>query len=307
MMTEPHFDHIPVLLTDVLTGLNPSQGLTYVDATLGGAGHASALLAQCPQITLIGCDRDPQAIAAAKTRLPNTVKLLHTPFSGLVQHLPPGSITGGILLDLGVSSPQLDQADRGFSFRQNGPLDMRMSQTGPTAADLLMTASEGQLTEWFKQFGEERLAKPIAQAIKQSTTPFTTTAQLAQLVGQQYARFGIYEKHHHPATRVFQALRIAVNAELTELQKVLNDLPLLLAPGARVAIISFHSLEDRMVKQWMVQQAAKCVCPPRLPVCQCGKQPTLRFISRKPVVASAEAQAQNPRARSAKLRLAEWL
>jgi 16S rRNA (cytosine1402-N4)-methyltransferase len=300
------FNHQPVLLTEVLQALNPQPGKTYVDGTLGGAGHAAALLAQQPQASLIGFDRDAMALAVAKDRLPASARLIQAPFAKLACYLSPLSITGGILLDLGVSSPQLDQADRGFSFMHNAPLDMRMDQASdsPTAAELLTTATETQLADWFKQYGEERLAKPIARAIKANLPTYTHA--LAELCRQSYRHFRIKEQQH-PATRVFQALRIAVNGELDQLQGVLNQLPGLLAPGARVAIISFHSLEDRIVKQWMVQQAATCVCPPRLPVCQCGKVPTLRVLTKKPIMATTAETTQNPRARSAKLRVAEWI
>jgi 16S rRNA (cytosine1402-N4)-methyltransferase len=300
------FIHQPVLLTEVLQALNPQPGKTYVDGTLGGAGHAMALLTKEPLAQLIGFDRDAMALAAAKECLPETIRLIQAPFAELACYLAPLFITGGILLDLGVSSPQLDQADRGFSFMHNAPLDMRMDQTSdsPTAAELLTTATETQLADWFKQYGEERLAKPIARAIKANLP--THTHALAELCRQTYRHFRIKEQQH-PATRVFQALRIAVNGELDQLQGVLNQLPGLLAPGARVAIISFHSLEDRIVKQWMVQQAATCVCPPRLPVCQCGKVPTLRVLTKKPIMATTAETTQNPRARSAKLRVAEWI
>jgi 16S rRNA (cytosine1402-N4)-methyltransferase len=303
------FEHTPVLLQEVIAALNPQPGLCYVDGTLGGAGHACAVLACQSQAQLVGFDRDPQALAFAQQRLSpyhGATRLVHAPFADMAQHLSPGSITGGILLDLGVSSPQLDQAERGFSFMKPGPLDMRMNPTqGQTAADFLATASEAQLVDWFKQYGEERLAKPIARAILQSPQPVSTTTQLADICRKLYSSFRIKEAQH-PATRVFQALRIAVNSELDQLQQTLAQLPLLLAPGARVAIISFHSLEDRLVKQWMVQQAARCVCPPRMPICQCGKTPTLKLISRKPILAQPEEVANNPRARSAKLRVGEW-
>ena len=302
------FYHNPVLLHEVLEALNLQPDLCYVDGTLGGAGHASALLAAQPRCQLVGFDRDPQALAFAQQRLqPHGVRLIHAPFAEMAEHLPPQHITGGVLLDLGVSSPQLDQADRGFSFMQPGPLDMRMDPTqGPTAADLLASATEAQLVDWFKQYGEERLAKPIARAIAQSPDPIVTTTQLADICRRLYGSFRIKEAQN-PATRVFQALRIVVNGELDQLQQALAQLPSLLAPGARVAIISFHSLEDRIVKQWMVQQAARCVCPPRMPICQCGKTPALRIVSRKPIMAQPDEVTQNPRARSAKLRVAEWL
>jgi 16S rRNA (cytosine1402-N4)-methyltransferase len=301
------FSHIPVLRDETLQGLALTPGRVYIDATLGGAGHALAMLAAQPGIQLLGFDQDPTALAVARQRLPETVTLIQAPFSTMAHHVPPASVTGGVLLDIGVSSPQLDDATRGFSFRQNAPLDMRMSQQGRTAAEWLASATEAELTACFKTYGEERLAKPIAQAIIASPVPMTHTVQLAGLISDMYRRFGLKKEDQHPATRVFQALRIQVNNELGELQAALDSLPTLLAPGARIAVITFHSLEDRMVKDWMRYQAAACVCPPRMPVCRCGKRVSLRLICKKPITASAEEIAANPRSRSAKLRVAEWL
>jgi 16S rRNA (cytosine1402-N4)-methyltransferase len=305
------FDHQPVLLAAVLSALDLKPTHLYVDGTLGGAGHSLAMLKQCPTLNLIGLDRDPLAVSIARERLQNAgyahnTQVINARFAELGAHVAPGSVTGGVLLDIGVSSPQLDDPARGFSFRYDSPLDMRMNPTkGQTAADYIAQADEAKLVNCFKTYGEERLARPIAQAILSAPHLPVTTTELANVVSQVYRRYRIKEQQH-PATRVFQALRIAINGELDELTTVLAAMPTVLAPGARLAVITFHSLEDRIVKQWMAHQVAKCVCPPRLPICQCGKQVTGQLITRKPIIATPEEIATNPRSRSAKLRVLAW-
>ena len=304
--------HIPVLLNEVLTVLNPQPGETFVDATLGAGGHADALLQRLqPNGQLFGIDQDPTALALASERLANfgpAFQPVQGNFSQLVDLLPQKAkpITGGILADIGVSSMQLDQGSRGFSFSKEALLDMRMSPLNPlTAAEIINTYSEARLVQIFSEYGEEHLSKTLARRLAQArlNTPFETTTQLSGFIAEEYKRHGKHEKIH-PATRVFQALRIEVNDELGHLQRFLESLPQLLAPGARVAVISFHSLEDRLVKQFFQQESRDCICPPRLPVCQCGHQATFKMIKGKPLQATSEEIRQNPRSRSAKLRAA---
>ncbi|MCZ6626706.1 MAG: 16S rRNA (cytosine(1402)-N(4))-methyltransferase RsmH [SAR324 cluster bacterium] len=303
------FKHTPVLLEEVLH-LAPAQCRLVADVTLGGGGHARALLDRYPESELFGCDRDPAAVAAAGQALApcaNRILLKQIPFSALHRYLLMESVDF-MLGDLGVSSPQLESAGRGFSFTQDGPLDMRMDPlSGGTGAEQLVnTASEERLQEIFFRFGEERFGTRIAKAITAARheSPITTTGELAALVaGAVPARF--HRKGHHPATKVFQALRIAVNDELGELEQLLEHALHLLRPGGRIALISFHSLEDRMVKTAFNRWEKPCTCPPKLPKCVCGKTSAGMRLSRKPVTAgAAEAQA-NPRSRSAKLRAFE--
>jgi 16S rRNA (cytosine1402-N4)-methyltransferase len=316
--TEPsgpdeRFDHRPVLLTEVLSYLEPRPGGLYVDATLGGGGHAEAVLeASAPDGRLIGIDRDPMALRAAGRRLARfgeRVRLVHGRFSqlsALLAELGAGPVDG-VLADLGVSSPQLDRAERGFSFSQEGPLDMRMDPSAPlTAADLVNQAPLEELIRIFRDYGEERHAPRLARAIDHDrrTKPFTTTRQLASLIERVMPRSGGRDRIH-PATRVFQALRIAVNDELGELETGLEAAFSVLKPGGRMVIISFHSLEDRRVKQFFRDRAADCVCPPELPICRCSKVSEMRILTRKPVEAGPGEAAANPRARSARLRAAE--
>jgi 16S rRNA (cytosine1402-N4)-methyltransferase len=329
--------HTPFLLQEVLEALNLKPGLTYVDATLGLGGHALAISQQLhllakqsatpPKTTLLGIDQDAQAIAIANQHLSpknnQTPSAIHFQswqgnYSQLKQALQETQIpliTGGILLDLGVSSLQLDEATRGFSFLRQGPLDMRMSAESDqeTAQTLINTWPEKDLAHCFYTYGEERFSHQIAKAIcsDRQQTPFTNTTQLAQLIERIYKsqqrHKGIKKEDKHPATRVFQALRIAVNNELTHLEKTLEQLPETLAPQAIVAIITFHSLEDRLVKQWFKQACASCLCPPRWPICQCNQTPTFQPIYKKPLTASPQETNQNPRARSAKLRIYQRL
>lgn len=301
-----------MLLEEVLDALAPRPGRCYVDATLGAGGHAEAILERsAPDGILFGVDQDPQALELAKKRLAgfqNRFQALQGNFSELSSLLPASAqpITGGILADIGVSSMQLDQAERGFSFSKTAPLDMRMSpKTVLTAQEIVNTYDEVQLVRIFSEYGEEHLSKTLAREIVQhrNTHPFKTTTDLSEFIAQIYRDRGKHEKIH-PATRVFQALRIEVNDELGHLQRFLDSLPALLAPGARIAIISFHSLEDRIIKQYFQAESKDCICPPRLPVCQCGHQAAFKLLTRKPVEASTEEIKRNPRSRSAKLRAA---
>jgi 16S rRNA (cytosine1402-N4)-methyltransferase len=309
-MATPSFQHQPVLLEAVLTWQNPQPGEVELDGTLGGAGHAAEMLARVlPDGFLYGIDQDPQALEAASARLgavSDRFRLFRSNFSAMdTLGLPP---LDAILLDIGVSSPQLDQADRGFSFQRSGPLDMRMDPDNPTtAATLVNEESEAELARIFHEYGEERFSRKVAKAIVTRRTesgPFTDTLEFADFVKRLIPRdpSGI-----HGATRVFQGLRIAVNDELGVLERALPKAISLLKPGGRLGVISFHSLEDRMVKQYFRQEAKGCICPPRQPVCTCGIQPRVEVLTSKPVVATDEEQRCNPRARSAKLRVARRL
>jgi 16S rRNA (cytosine1402-N4)-methyltransferase len=306
------YGHVSVLLPEVLAALSPSAGKIYVDATLGAGGHAEAILRQLqPDGVLYGIDQDPLALEIAGERLRplgEQFRPITANFSQLSEKLPNAAkpITGGVLADLGVSSMQLDRGERGFSFSKEAPLDMRMSPDGEiTAADVVNTYAESELVRIFSEYGEEHLSKTVAREIitHRQRQPFETTMQLSQLISNLYGSRGKVSKIH-PATRVFQALRIEVNDELGHLQRFLDSLPELLAPGARIAIISFHSLEDRIVKQFLQRQTKECVCPPRLPICQCNHRASLKLLSGKPMTASDEEIRRNPRSRSAKLRAA---
>lgn len=305
------FEHTPVLLTEVVEGLALKPGACWVDGTLGGAGHALALLEQtAPHGRLIGIDADPAALAAAEARLraalgdsyEQRVTLVHGHFDQLEEIAARLQIAAldGVLFDLGVSSHQLDTPDRGFSFLNDGPLDMRLDPTqGETAADLLAYSDERTIADLIFQYGEERASRRIARAIveQRRSKPLTTTAELAELVTRA---MGGRRGQIHPATRTFQALRIAVNQELRRIERVLPQAVSLLRPGGRLGVISFHSLEDRIVKQFMRAESgyAGGDNPASGPV-------RLEIITRKPLVASDQEQRQNPRSRSAKLRIAE--
>jgi 16S rRNA (cytosine1402-N4)-methyltransferase len=304
----PAFRHEPVLLEEVLA-LVPPQARLLVDATVGGAGHAAALLERFPAAELFACDRDPEAVAAARERLAPfgpRVLVKQLAFSDLPHHVLLGSVDF-LLADLGMSSHQLEQGARGFSFTSDGPLDMRMDPAaGEPAAELVNHARPEALRELLQRFGEERFAPRIVQAIvaARAEAPIETTKQLARIVASAVpAKF--QRRGFHPATRVFQALRIAVNDELGELERLLALAPALLAPGGRLAVISFHSLEDRRVKDTFRAWEQPCTCPPSMPACVCGKVPLGRRLTRKPVVASGPEEARNPRSRSAKLRAFE--
>ncbi len=301
--------HVPVLLQEVLHYLQPRPGGTYIDATVGGGGHAEAILqASAPDGRLLGLDADPAALGRSHRRLhrfEHRVVLVHANFDQLqlIAEREGFVPADGVLMDLGVSSDQLEAADRGFSFLKPGPLDMRMDPSLPlTAADLVNTLSEEELAQLIRTYGEEPRARRIARAIVQAR-PIHTTTELAEVIARAVPRRP--GQRLHPATRTFQALRIVVNDELGALERALPQALDVLRPGGRLVVIAFHSLEDRIVKQFFRQEARDCICPPRQPVCTCGHKARVRILTRKPVVPSeAEIQA-NPRSRSAKLRAVE--
>jgi 16S rRNA (cytosine1402-N4)-methyltransferase len=309
------FSHITVLYDEVIRLLEPRPGGVYVDGTLGGGGHAFGILqASSPDGILLGFDRDADALAAASRRLSGfgkRVRLFHENFTRLAEtlaHVGFGSVDG-MVLDLGVSSHQLDTGERGFSFQQDAPLDMRMdTASGRTAADLVNALPEQDLERIIRDFGEERWARRIAAVIvaERETAPILTTSQLAGLVKRSIPR-AKWEARLHPATRTFQAIRIAVNEELDNLEAGLRTSVASLAVGGRLAVISFHSLEDRIVKNTFNELAKGCVCLKNIPRCVCGKVPVVRKLTGKPVVARQEEVAENPRSRSAKLRAIEKL
>ena len=316
-------EHIPVLLEEVLKFLQPRAGGHYVDGTLGGGGHAEAILEQsAPGGKVLGIDSDAQALARVERRLDRAVEdgrlvLVHGNFAELARIVDEAgfvSSVDGLLLDLGFSSYQMDDPERGLSFSVDGPLDMRLDQSQElTAADLINSASEQELADIFWRYGEETRSRQIAWRIlrERASGTITRTSQLARLaeMGVPY-RPGMI----HPATRVFQALRIAVNSELERLEEALPQIVEVLrkgkkdktgGDGGRMVIISFHSLEDRLVKVFMRREAMDCICPPGIPVCVCNHKATLRVLTPKPVTPTKQEVLDNPRARSAKLRAAE--
>jgi len=305
--------HRPVMLEAVVASLGCRNGGIWVDGTLGGAGHAEAILeSTAPDGRLIGIDADADALEAARRRLDPFGErkiLVRGNFADMEEILTSLNIAkvDGVLLDLGVSSHQLDTASRGFSFALEGPLDMRMDQErGPSAFDLIKTLPEGDIERILRQYGEERMAGRIARTIvaQRALGPIRTTADLAAAVLKAMPRSASRQKIH-PATRTFQALRIAVNGELENLRKALTSGTERLRTGGRFSVISFHSLEDRVVKAFFRDGEKGCLCPPTLPVCACGRRPTLRVLTKKPVTPTEAEVADNPRARSAKLRSAE--
>lgn len=309
------FRHVSVLPGEVLELLAPRPGGLYLDGTVGGGGHARLILeASSPDGRLIGFDRDPAALAAAATLLApfgERVTLCRGSFAGLDEQLASLDIrqVDGILFDLGVSSHQLDTPERGFSFREDGPLDMRMDPAQPTsAADLLAGADAEELKRIFREYGEERWAGRIAREIVRvrGEAPLVTTRQLAELVCRAVPG-GYVPQRIHPATRVFQALRIAVNGELDALAAGLAAAMRTLRPGGRLAVISFHSLEDRLVKQRFREAANPCSCPPRLPVCVCGRRAEVKVLTPRGVRPAEAEIIANPRSRSAVLRAVEKL
>ena len=305
------FRHTPVLLNETIALLKDATGTRFVDGTLGGAGHASALLTARPDASLLGIDRDEEAVEAATARLAEfdgRATIRHGNYSDMrrfAAELGWESVDGGILLDLGVSSHQLDEASRGFSFRFDAPLDMRMDRSSSlTAAKILNEYTEKQLADLLYEYGEERKSRQIARAVveRRVQRPWATTGEFAELLERIVGR-----AHQHglpPATRSFQALRIAVNDELGALERGLQEALHLAAPGARLAVITFHSLEDRLVKHFFQHEAAACICPPGLPICTCGKVQTVRILTRKPIRPTDEECHANPRAACAKLRAA---
>ena len=310
------FSHKPVLFAETMQSLALSDGGVYVDGTLGGGGHSEGILmATGPTGRVIGIDQDDEALAAAGARLAvygERFVACKSNFAEMADVLAGLQVDGvdGVLLDIGVSSHQLDDAGRGFSYRQDGPLDMRMNQScGRTAADLLATASAEELADIIYRYGEERFSRRIAARIvaKREEQPITGTLQLADIVRSAIPAAKRRHEEQHPAKRTFQALRIAVNDELGVLERGLRAAFAALRPGGRLSVITFHSLEDRIVKEYFVSLARGCDCPPEFPICVCGKKPQARIINRKPVTASAAELEENPRARSAKLRTVEKL
>ena len=308
------FHHVSVLLEECIQGLSIKPEGIYVDGTLGGAGHSSRIAAKLTTGRLIGIDRDPVALKAASKRLEpyaDRVTLVHSNFCEMDSALKGMGIEGvdGILLDLGVSSPQLDDGARGFSYMADAPLDMRMNNEDVLSADTVVnTWSQEELKKILYEYGEERYAPQIAAAIcrRREAAPIRTTLELVDVIRSAMPPAALREKQH-PAKRSFQAIRIAVNDELGSVAKAMEAAIPLLNKGGRLAVITFHSLEDRIVKNAMASAAKGCTCPPNFPVCVCGKKPLVKLVSRKPIVSGEAELNANPRARSAKLRICEKL
>ena len=306
--------HRPVLLRECLEGLAIRPEGTYLDGTLGRGGHAREIAARLTTGRLLCIDRDQAALDAARERLAGVwdrVTLIHGNFGDLAQLLDSRGLTGldGMLFDLGVSSPQLDGRDRGFSYRLDAPLDMRMDRSEAlTAYAVVNQWPQEELKRILRQYGEERYAPQIAAAIVKSRAlrPIGTTLELVEVIREAMPARALREKQH-PAKRSFQAIRIAVNAELGAVDRMLRAAAPRLAPGGRLCVISFHSLEDRLVKNGLAEFARGCTCPPDFPACVCGKKPAVKLVSRKPILPTEQEIAENPRARSAKLRVAEKL
>ncbi|WP_294474703.1 16S rRNA (cytosine(1402)-N(4))-methyltransferase RsmH [uncultured Intestinimonas sp.] len=306
--------HRPVLLRECLEGLAIRPEGTYLDGTLGRGGHAREIAARLTTGRLLCIDRDQAALDAARERLAGVwdrVTLIHGNFGDLAQLLDSRGLTGldGMLFDLGVSSPQLDGRDRGFSYRLDAPLDMRMDRSEAlTAYAVVNQWPQEELKRILRQYGEERYAPQIAAAIVKSRAlrPIGTTLELVEVIRGAMPARALREKQH-PAKRSFQAIRIAVNDELGAVDRMLRAAAPRLAPGGRLCVISFHSLEDRLVKNGLAEFTRGCTCPPDFPVCVCGKKPAVKLVSRKPILPTEQEIAENPRARSAKLRVAEKL
>jgi 16S rRNA (cytosine1402-N4)-methyltransferase len=305
--------HDPVLLQAVLEYLQPNRSDgTLVDATVGLGGHAEALLERYRGVRLIGVDRDPAALERSKERLRRfgdrvtLVRGRHESLIDILKQLQVATISG-LVADLGVSSMQLDEASRGFSFRMDGPLDMRMGDEPRSAADLVSALDERDLAAILREYGEEPMARRIARGIVEARkeAPIATTAQLAEIVRKVKGRGR--SRDIDPATLTFQALRIATNEELVGLDRFIDDAVSILEQGARLAVISFHSLEDRIVKRAFRRGEGECVCPPGMPICGCGAVALVRVLTGRPVTASEKEEQRNPRSRSAKLRVAERL
>lgn len=305
------FHHRPVLLQESLTALAIRSDGTYVDCTVGGGGHAYEIALRLgPAGRLIGFDQDESALAAAGERLApfgERVQLVRTNFAqiaAVIERLDLGPVSG-VLMDIGVSSHQLDEGERGFSFHQDAPLDMRMDQSSPlTAAELVNTYRETDIARVLWEYGEEKWSKRIAQFIarQREKAPLQSTGDLVEVIKAAIPA-GARREGGHPARRSFQAIRIAVNDELGVLERGLDGALSVLEPGGRLAVITFHSLEDRIVKQRFASWVNPCICPPQLPVCACGRKPTAEHVSRKPITATAAEVESNPRSRSAKLRV----
>ena len=306
------YTHKPVLLDACIQALNIRPDGVYVDGTLGRAGHSLEIARRLTTGRLICIDRDQAAIDAAKVRLApylDRVTLVHSNFSELKEVLSAAGVSGadGMLFDLGVSSPQLDDASRGFSYMQDAPLDMRMDTAAPlTAYEVVNTWPQEELRRILYEYGEERYAPAIAKAIVRAreTAPVKTTLELVEIIKGAMPPAALREKQH-PAKRSFQAIRIAVNDELGAVRQGMEAAIDHLKPGGRLAVITFHSLEDRIVKNVFQDAAKGCTCPPSFPVCVCGRKPKIRILTKKPIIATREEVEENPRSRSAKLRVAE--
>lgn len=300
--------HEPVLYREIIHALQPISNGLYVDGTLGAGGHAFGILeASSPEGRLLGLDLDPTALSLAQERLEpfgDRAILIQDSYLALERHLNNlnWDAIDGLVLDLGLSSMQLDTPEKGFSFREDGPLDMRFDPTShTTAADLINELPEKELADIIYRYGEERYSRKIARSIV-AERPFYTTQELAALISKV---IGHRRAHIHPATRTFQALRIAVNQELESVETVLPIALGVLKPGGRLAVIAFHSLEDRIVKQFCKRESKDCICPSELPICICDHKATLRELSRRPIYPDASEIERNPRARSARLRVVE--
>jgi 16S rRNA (cytosine1402-N4)-methyltransferase len=306
------FHHKTVLLDEAVEGLNIKENGTYVDCTLGGAGHSRAILDRLHGGILIGIDQDDRALAAAAERLQSTENQIHlvkSNFSHLGEILDELGIkeVDGVLFDLGVSSPQLDEAERGFSYQHDAPLDMRMDQTGDLTAEIIVNEwDEAEIARILFVYGEEKFARKIARKIIESRnhSPIKTTFQLAELIKEGIPA-AARRTGGHPAKRSFQAIRIAVNRELEVYEQAIETAITRLAPKGRVAVITFHSLEDRITKEAFAAHAKSCTCPPDFPICVCGNEAEIRIVNRKPILASESELENNRRSRSAKLRIAE--
>ncbi|EPZ43900.1 16S rRNA (cytosine(1402)-N(4))-methyltransferase RsmH [Alicyclobacillus acidoterrestris] len=307
------FNHETVLLKETVDAVKPRDGGLYIDATLGGGGHTQRLLEQsAPTGQVMAFDQDETAIRNANERFAgvlNRLTIVHSNFCEMAEHarLHGFAQVDGIIFDLGVSSPQFDIAQRGFSYRQEGPLDMRMDRRQTTTAeDLVNELEQEELARIFFRYGEEKYSRAIARRIVEARAQsrITSTTQLADIIKAAIPA-AARRTGPHPARRVFQAIRIAVNDELSVLEQGLESAFSLLAPGGRLAVISFHSLEDRIVKQTFKDFATGCICPPEMPICTCGRTPAGKLVTRKPIEPSQSEQTNNPRARSAKLRVIE--
>lgn len=306
------FQHIPVLFHETIDSLRIRPDGVYIDGTAGGGGHSQAILDRLQTGLLLSIDQDPDAIAVVTKRFEgNPCSLVRQAnFADMARVAAEAGISraDGVLLDIGVSSYQLDTPERGFSYHSDAPLDMRMSQSGPTAADLVNTLSASELASILKRFGEEKSARAIAQGILRARQerPIRTTLELAEIVKASVPA-AVRREPGHPARKTFQALRIAVNGELDRLSEGLDAAFSLLRPGGRLAVITFHSLEDRIVKQRMAAWCEGCTCPPDFPVCVCGKKPRAELVYKKGLSPSPEELEKNPRSRSARLRVCEKL
>ncbi len=304
---EASVHHNPVLVAEAVGWLSVGPGRVYLDGTVGEGGHSEAILdASGPNGVVLGIDRDPRSVDAARRRLTvygDRARIVHGNYADMSDLARQAGIerVDGVLLDLGFSSRQVDASGYGFSFQRDEPLDMRYDTAGSTAADLLNHTDERELADVIYRYGEERRSRAVARAIVEAR-PITTTGRLATVVARA---LGGRRGSRHPATRTFQALRIAVNEELMHLQTGLDAVPGMLKSGGRLVVISYHSLEDRLVKAWMDREAAQCICPPELPMCACDHEPSVRFVRRRVVRPSATETDNNPRSRSARLRAVE--